>query len=108
MSLRRRTIRRLMVLFAAVLVVAGTCAALYLRNEHKKTQRLAEARRVGVAAYKARDFPAPLDALKTYVAREKSHPQAMLAYRVARSRVEASHRQNVLVSHSLLHAVLPI
>ena len=61
MSLRPRTVRRLMVLLAVVLALVGTCAALYWRNESKKSAKLADARKTGMAAYKAGDYRAAVD-----------------------------------------------
>ncbi|MEO6436077.1 MAG: tetratricopeptide repeat protein, partial [Tepidisphaeraceae bacterium] len=95
MILRPQTVRRLMILLAAVLVLVGIGAALYARNEHRKAARLAEARQQGLAAYHAGDYQAALDSLKFYVARKKSDPEALFAYGVSRSRIEEPNGKHV-------------
>ena len=108
MSLRPRTVRRLMVLFAAVLVVVAVGAALYLRNEHRKAVRLEAARQAGMAAYQAGDYAAALESLRFYVARNKSDPQALFAYGIARSRVEEPSGKHILEGINTLSALLQI
>ncbi len=106
MNLRPTTLRRLGVLLAGLALIVGIASALYFRNEQKKAQRLAEARNAGIAAFKSGDYRAALDSLKFYVARVKSDPEALYAYGVSRSRIEAPG--NVTEAISVLHAVLQI
>src|SRR5712675_1108827 len=108
MSLRPRTVRRLMVLLAAVLVMVGTCAALYLHSEHKKSARMAEARQAGLKAYKAGDYRAALDSLKFYVARNKTDPEALYAYGISRSRIEEPNGKNVLEGITVLGTLVQL
>jgi len=110
MSLRAQTVRRLAVLFAAVLVMVGTGAALYWRNEHQKNVRMAEARTAGMAAYQAGDYRAALDSLKYYVAREKGKedPEALYAYGVSRSRLEEPNGKHISEGITAFNAVLQL
>src|SRR5690349_1396383 len=110
MSLRAQTVRRLAVLFAAVLVMVGIAAALYWRNEHQKNVRLAEARAAGMTAYEAGDYRAALDSLKFYVAREqgKQDPEALYAYGVSRARLEETNGKNITEGITVFNALLQI
>src|SRR5215207_4388309 len=97
MSLRAQTVRRLAILIGVVLLMVGAAAALYWRNEHAKSVRLAESRDAGMAAYNAGDYRAALDSLKYYVAREqgKQDPDALYAYGVSRARLEEPNGKHV-------------
>ena len=84
MSVRPTTVRRLTILFAALVALIAIGAALYLHNEHKKAALLADARAQGMAAFQAGDYRAALDNLKIYVARVKNDTDALYAYGVSR------------------------
>jgi tetratricopeptide (TPR) repeat protein len=106
MMLRRQTVRRLMVLLAAVLVLVGIGAALYFRNEHRKEDRLATARAEGLAAYNAGDYRAALESLKIYVSKRRADVEAMHAYGVARSRVEEPNGKHIMEAIAVFTAIL--
>lgn len=95
MRFRPRTVRRLLILLAAVLVLVGTGAALYYRNEHRKTARLQQALDAGMKAYAAGDYKTALNSLKSYVSRVKSNPEALFAYGVSRSRIEETNGKHI-------------
>jgi tetratricopeptide (TPR) repeat protein len=95
MSLRSRSLRRLAILLAGLLVLVGIAAALYWRNEHLKQSRLAAAREAGMAAFRAGDYRATLEALKTYVSRRRDDNEALYAYGVARARIEEPNGRNI-------------
>jgi tetratricopeptide (TPR) repeat protein len=108
MILRPQTVRRLMVLLAAVLLMVGAGAALYLRNEHRKQRRLSDAREAGLAAFKANDYKAALESLKYYVARDKNDPETLYAYGVSRSRLEEPNGKHIVEGIAVFNALLQI
>ncbi|MEA2733883.1 MAG: hypothetical protein QOE14_334, partial [Humisphaera sp.] len=110
MSLRAQTVRRLAILLAAVMVMVGTGAALYWRNEHRNATRLAESRDAGMTAFAAGDYRAALDSLKYYVAREKGKqdPEALYAYGVSRSRLEEPNGKHISEGIAVFNALLQL
>src|SRR3954468_15780485 len=95
MSLRATTVRRLGILLAGALVLVSIFAGLYLRNEHRKAAKLAEARAAGLAAFKAGDYQTALDELKTYTWRVRNDNEALYAYAVSRSRIETPNGAHI-------------
>src|SRR6185369_9000145 len=108
MILRPQTVRRLMILLAAVVMLVAVGAALYFHNEHRKFVRLSEARQSGLTAFKSGDYRAALDSLKFYVARNKSDPEALYAYGVSRARLEEPNGKQVLEAIAVFNMVLQI
>jgi Tfp pilus assembly protein PilF len=108
MNLRPKTVRRLTILLAGFAVLVAIGFALYLRNEHRKAEKLADARRSGLAAFHAGDFRATLDALGPYVARNKQDPEALLAYGTARSRIEEPNGKHIIEGIAVFNALLSI
>src|SRR5689334_6193737 len=98
MSLRPRTVRRLLVLLAAVLVLVGTAAAFYYKNERTARARVLAARETGMAAFRSNDYREALNNLKLYVARDigKKDIDALYAYGVSRARIEEPNGKNIL------------
>ncbi|HMO24666.1 MAG TPA: tetratricopeptide repeat protein [Tepidisphaeraceae bacterium] len=89
MSIRPKTIRRVILLTVICLLSTGAGWGLYLRNEHGKQIR-AEAERVaGLEAYDAGDHAAALPLLHRYLNRVNDDREALLAYATARARVES-------------------
>src|SRR5687768_1794371 len=108
MILRPQTLRRLMVLLAVVVLMVGTAAGLYLRNEHRKARKLADSREVGMTAFKAGDYKAALDSLKYYVARNKTDPETLYAYGVSRSRLEEPNGKHIVEGITVFNALLQL
>src|SRR5688500_2880247 len=108
MILRAQTVRRLLILQAAVMVLVGAGAALLWVNEHRKAQRLAETREKGMAAFQSGDYPAALESLKYYVAREggKKDPEALFAYGMSRARIEESNGKHVLEGITVFNTLI--
>jgi tetratricopeptide (TPR) repeat protein len=110
MSLRPKTVRRLFILLAAVLVVVGTAAAFYWRNEHAREVKLMAARDAGMAAFKSADYRTALDQLKIYVARDqgKKDVDALYAYGVSRSRIEEPSGKHILEGITVFKTILQL
>src|SRR4051794_40061138 len=95
MKIRPRTIRRLIILFAAIAMIIGAGAALYVHNTHAREARLAKAKRVGLAAFKSGEYEVALAALSGYPRQETGDTEVMFAYGKSRSRVELPGEKNV-------------
>jgi tetratricopeptide (TPR) repeat protein len=106
MSVRSRSIRRLMILLGVFLVLAGIAAGLYFRNEHLKSARLEAARQAGMTAFKAGDYRTALDALKNYVAKRRGDNEALFAYGVSRSKIEEPDGHNIAEGINVFTALL--
>ncbi len=89
-----------------MLCLVAIGAGLYLRNEHRKTAKLAIARTAGLAAFKAGDYRTALDQLKTYTWRVRGDNEALYAYAVARSRIETPNGSHITESISALTTLL--
>ena len=106
MNVRATTVRRLSILLAGALLLVAIGAGLYLRNEHRKSEKLAAARAAGLAAFKAGDYRTALDQLKTYTSRVRGDNEALYAYAVARSRVETPNGSHITEGISALTTLL--
>src|SRR5438552_1904792 len=108
--MRAKTVRRLFILLAVVLVLVGTAAAFYWRNEHTRQVKLIAARDAGMASFKTGDYRAALDQLKIYVARDagKKDVDALYAYGVSRSRIEEPTGKHILEGITVFKTILQL
>ncbi len=98
MTLKPKTVRRLLLLgVVLVLVVGGGLGLLVVRRW--QNQRLdARLRADGVAAFERADYPAALDHLGRYLKRQgdRKEPEALLFYARARARLEEPDGKHIV------------
>jgi tetratricopeptide (TPR) repeat protein len=90
MNVRPKTVRRLSILAAVVVLIAGALATVWAIHQHNKEARLRADRDIGLAALHAGDWPLAMERLRVY---KDVHPEdydALYAFAVARSRVPTS------------------
>lgn len=89
MSIRPKTIRRVILLTVICLVSVAAGWGLYLRNEHGKQIRAEADRAAGLEAFDAGDHATALPLLHRYLNRAPEDREAWLAYATSRARVES-------------------
>ncbi len=96
MNIRPKTIRRLVILLAAcVLITAAGASVLYYSHRSKERQMQA-ARLEGLEAFKSENYPVALEKLRDYVGKHPEDFDAMYALAVARSRVETANGRHLV------------
>ncbi|MFG0259660.1 MAG: hypothetical protein ACF8LK_04830, partial [Phycisphaerales bacterium JB041] len=86
MSISRATKRKLAVLVVALLCL-GAVGGLYLFQQHRQRERLAEDKREGMAAYADGDYTRALPHLSRYVGQHKDDADVLLAFADSLQRV---------------------
>jgi cytochrome c-type biogenesis protein CcmH/NrfG len=88
MSLKPKTIRRLLLLGAATLTIAIVVVGLVFVRSWQNQRRTDGLRAAGFAAYEKADYPATLDNLAPYLRRKPNDREAWIAFAKARAGLE--------------------
>jgi tetratricopeptide (TPR) repeat protein len=88
MTMKPKTLRRLILLGALVTVLGGGFAGAVIVRNHRMSARLAEHRELGFKAAAAGDNFVALDRLGAYLRRRPEDAEALLAYARARRAIE--------------------
>jgi predicted Zn-dependent protease len=94
MNIRPKTIRRVSVLVVVLLIVSLLVAGLYEFGKARAAAKIAQMKVDGIAAFNAGDYPLAIEKLSQYVTKNKSDPEALKDFAIARSNVptlDSSH-----------------
>lgn len=111
MNIRPKTVRRLLVLFAAFLLFATGMALLLLRSARKDRATVANLRSDAFRAYEMHDDARAVTLLEQYINRspaESSDAEAVYAYAMARERVPMDGHAQIAEAISLLQRYLDL
>lgn len=93
MNIRPKTVRRLLILAAAAVVIAGTVGVAFTARRHARETQIAEARSLGLTAYSTRDYPRALEQLNKYILSRPNDVAALYTLGCARMAVETPNRE---------------
>src|SRR4051812_46558067 len=110
MSIRPKTVRRLLILLTVTVLVSAAGAGYYQYQQDQRGTRLLQDRAAGMAAYAAGDHVKALDRLKIYVAKPEFQADydAVFAYAVSRSKVETARGQHLVESAKIFEQLLAL
>jgi len=111
MNIRRKTVRRLLVLFVALLLFATGIALLLVRSIHKERDTVARMRDAAFRAYDTHDNAAAVKLFGSYLnagPAEGSDAEAVYAYGMARSQVAMEGNRHIAEAINLLQKYLDL
>lgn len=111
MKIRPKTVRRLLILFGVMLVIAGGLFGAFEAMQARNAAVLARLRKQAMAAYSAGDYPTSVNLLGQYIA--KAHAQdrdadALYAYGKSRVNVEMPRLRHIIEGISAYQAYLEL
>lgn len=106
MKLRRKSLRRLGIIFAVVLVLAGTGLGLAIRSHRAAERRIATDRNAGLAAYNAKDYSKAVEPFERYLKERPNDTKIALAFARARFNVETNTNQHIKQAVEAVDSVL--
>lgn len=110
MTLRPKTVRRLVILLLACGLATGSLFAVSYFHERSKERQAQLDRAAGMTAFSAGDYAVALARLKGYVGRHQDDFEAVYAYAVSRTRVEVSGGRHIVEAKAIferLHDLRP-
>jgi predicted Zn-dependent protease len=111
MNIRRKTVRRLMVLVAGLLLFSGTVALLLVHSIHKEQDTVARMREAAFRAYDSHDNETAVKLFGSYLnagPAEGSDAEAVYAYGMARSQVPMEGNRHIAEAINLLQKYLDL
>lgn len=111
MNIRRKTVRRLMVLVAGLLVFSGAVALLLVHSIHKEQDTVAKMREAAFHAYDSHDNQTAVKLFGSYLnagPAEGSDAEAVYAYGMARSQVPMEGNRHIAEAINLLQKYLDL
>lgn len=106
MKLRPKSLRRLGIIFAVVLVLAAVGAVLAIRSHRATERRIAADRNTGLAAYNAKDYAKAIEPFERYLKERPNDTRIALAFARARFNVETNTNQHIKQAVESIDGVL--
>jgi tetratricopeptide (TPR) repeat protein len=102
MNIRRKTVQRLLILFAAFFVFFGTVAGFIYKSMLRQRADVAGIHAAALKAFDVKDYPAAVSLFHDYVSRTNAeHPDPEDLYKYGKARIEVPEKGNHQVPEAI-------